>query len=635
MSQRGSTGSITSHDDARRPLRRRRRHAPHFHAVDLDSGREVEHHADAPVVTASVFKLPVLVELCRQHAVGEIDASDAGRPCRSRAARPAPIGLSVMRDPVTMSLRDLAWLMMGISDNAATDFLCARGRPRRRSAPRYERLGLTSTRIDGDCRDLFQTIYEDLDVDETRGGRADLGDGLAKLRAIDPERTLHRHHPARHDPTLLRLVWDDEAAPPEACAEVRRILGLQVWPHRLASGFADDDDDQDQRQDRHAPDDPQRGRRRGVPGRRPLRRRRLHPRPLARREEPRGRRRHRPVGPVGRRRTCAEREPPSTGSRDRRASTAARRGASAERADGTPRHQRRGAGRRAGARGHASASPSVKRPAAGRRGHPVHDRVDVEDLHRHGADGVGRPGRAGARRPRRRPPSRLHACWTWTSPRPSPSATCSTTPVAGGATCRSTRRGATTRSTRALGGRRRPRRRSCRWARWRPTATRASSWPAAWLARRARHAVRAGRARPRADPLGADGLVVLPLGGGAPPARRRPHRAGRHGDAGADLPGRPVRSGPPAGCGARCATSWRGPRYHLDGTDRPATAPLPRRPGCSCSSRRSRSRSRHRRHRPVVAAQAPRRRAPGHAWRQRLQRAHLDVRPGARARAWR
>ena len=32
------------------------------------------------------------------------------------------------------------------------------------------------------------------------------------------------------------------AAPAEACSEVRRILGLQVWPHRLASGFADLDD---------------------------------------------------------------------------------------------------------------------------------------------------------------------------------------------------------------------------------------------------------------------------------------------------------------------------------------------------------------------------------------------------------
>ena len=42
--------------------------------------------------------------------------------------------------------------------------------------------------------------------------------------------------------TLLKLIWNDEAAPPRACAEARRILGLEVWPHRLASGFADNDE---------------------------------------------------------------------------------------------------------------------------------------------------------------------------------------------------------------------------------------------------------------------------------------------------------------------------------------------------------------------------------------------------------
>ncbi len=36
---------------------------------------------------------------------------------------------------------------------------------------------------------------------------------------------------------LLTMIWRDEAAPAEACAEIRRIMALQVWPHRLTSGF--------------------------------------------------------------------------------------------------------------------------------------------------------------------------------------------------------------------------------------------------------------------------------------------------------------------------------------------------------------------------------------------------------------
>ena len=39
--------------------------------------------------------------------------------------------------------------------------------------------------------------------------------------------------------SLLGLIWRDEAAAPDNCAEMRRIMSLQVWPHRLTSGFPD------------------------------------------------------------------------------------------------------------------------------------------------------------------------------------------------------------------------------------------------------------------------------------------------------------------------------------------------------------------------------------------------------------
>ena len=209
-----------------------------FHALDLDTGREVTHFSDDLAVTASVFKLPVLLELCRQHATGEIDASAAVTvPVEDRA--PGPNGLSVMRDPMTASLRDLAWLMMGISDNAATDVICAHVGLENVEAT-LRRLGLEQTRIDGDCRDLFRTIEEDLQVDSVMG-LTPTWEMIEKLRALDPSRGLRVTTP-REITRLLELIWKDEAAPAEACAEARRILGLQVWPHRLAAGFADLDD---------------------------------------------------------------------------------------------------------------------------------------------------------------------------------------------------------------------------------------------------------------------------------------------------------------------------------------------------------------------------------------------------------
>ncbi|GAA4307738.1 hypothetical protein GCM10023178_73840 [Actinomadura luteofluorescens] len=40
---------------------------------------------------------------------------------------------------------------------------------------------------------------------------------------------------------LLSMIWRDEAAPPAESAAMRRLFGLQVWPHRLSSGFPYDD----------------------------------------------------------------------------------------------------------------------------------------------------------------------------------------------------------------------------------------------------------------------------------------------------------------------------------------------------------------------------------------------------------
>jgi beta-lactamase class A len=142
-----------------------------------------------------------------------------------------------MCDPVQISLRDLAWLMIGVSDNAATDVICDAVGVDAVNA-RLAALGLTSTVLVGDCRGLFATISEDV-------GRAldeiDLTDPslLDRMRAL--EATATSRSTPREMTGLLARIWADEAASPSACAEVRRILGLQVWPHRLSAGFPEDE----------------------------------------------------------------------------------------------------------------------------------------------------------------------------------------------------------------------------------------------------------------------------------------------------------------------------------------------------------------------------------------------------------
>ena len=98
-----------------------------LHAVGLHGrrAREVAVEPDEPVVMASVYKLPLLVAFCRLVDAGEIDP---GEPVTVPVAgrTPGPTGLSVLRDPVTMSWRDLMAMTITLSDNTAADVVLAR-----------------------------------------------------------------------------------------------------------------------------------------------------------------------------------------------------------------------------------------------------------------------------------------------------------------------------------------------------------------------------------------------------------------------------------------------------------------------------------------------------------------------------
>jgi beta-lactamase class A len=211
-----------------------------LHAVDIDApGREIGLRPDEPVVLSSVFKLPLLVELWHQVDAGLLSAT-APVDLAPAARTSGPTGVAAMRDPVRMSVRDLAQLMIGVSDNAAADALFDLVGEVSVNA-RLDVLGLDATRVVGCCRDLFSAMEQDAGTDEPDELALRLADPdvRARLRVLDPGRT-SRSTP-RQMTALLGAIWCDAAASPTACAEMRRALALQVWPHRLASGFPSDD----------------------------------------------------------------------------------------------------------------------------------------------------------------------------------------------------------------------------------------------------------------------------------------------------------------------------------------------------------------------------------------------------------
>ncbi|MBQ1013585.1 serine hydrolase, partial [Micromonospora sp. M51] len=135
-----------------------------MHAVDLDavdlavdgptgSGREVGVRADEQVVIASIFKILLVLEFARQVEAGQLDPTE--RVLVTAADRLGGWGLAGCVDDAEVSLRDLAYFAMSVSDNTAADLLLRRVGPDLLPILAVE-LGLTRTRDHGGPRDLVE-----------------------------------------------------------------------------------------------------------------------------------------------------------------------------------------------------------------------------------------------------------------------------------------------------------------------------------------------------------------------------------------------------------------------------------------------------------------------------------------------
>jgi beta-lactamase class A len=93
-----------------------------FYARDLSTGAEYGWRPDDRFPTASVYKVPIMVELYRQAERGERDLDERRRVEPDIYAGGTGM-LSLVEDAPEMTLRDYCRLMISISDNIATDML--------------------------------------------------------------------------------------------------------------------------------------------------------------------------------------------------------------------------------------------------------------------------------------------------------------------------------------------------------------------------------------------------------------------------------------------------------------------------------------------------------------------------------
>jgi hypothetical protein len=264
-----------------------------LHAMPLGGpAREVGVDPDEPVVMASVYKLPLLVAFCRRVDAGDLDPREQvtvdpdGRTA-------GPTGLSVMRDPVTMSWRDLACSMIAVSDNAAADVLLQRVGVEQVNETLSD-LGLERTRVLGGTADVFRSLVADTAAADTAAAfrmltSNDAAPAVGAYDAVLASATTARSRMVRPR-GLAPAVPVRPRAARRAGLAAPAALGLPAG-RRARRG-----------QDRHARSRPERGRRGAVRRRAPRRGRRVHPGGPRRGDAAAGRRSDRPGRPARRHR---------------------------------------------------------------------------------------------------------------------------------------------------------------------------------------------------------------------------------------------------------------------------------------------------------------------------------------------
>jgi beta-lactamase class A len=202
---------------------------------NLTSGEVYDLNGDQLFPTASVFKIPVLVEMYRQVERGEIDL-DEEIILRDIDKVPGSGILREMSEGLTISIKDLASLMMIVSDNTATDLILHKvGKDEVNGT--LEELGFEQTRIVVGCREILfdlvglSGIPEEEKTLENYMFQAEQGEieGSWSLGVEDNNVTTPRE--MAH---LLELIVKGEAASRESCDSILEIMGrCQTGRYRI------------------------------------------------------------------------------------------------------------------------------------------------------------------------------------------------------------------------------------------------------------------------------------------------------------------------------------------------------------------------------------------------------------------
>ena len=200
----------------------------------IESGEEVLFNADMKYPLASVMKVPVMVEVFKQAREKKFELND--RLDLQTKYKTLTTGVLLqMQDGLRPTIRDLAMLMIIVSDNAATSMLMELVGPENVTESMHE-LGLDSIHVNMNVHEMFLHAFgiperKDISVEELRE--------VAKNVQMDYDtRTFSRNgdncvSSAADMTRLMTLIFKGQVVDRGACDEMLTIMSHQQYNNRV------------------------------------------------------------------------------------------------------------------------------------------------------------------------------------------------------------------------------------------------------------------------------------------------------------------------------------------------------------------------------------------------------------------
>lgn len=207
---------------------------------DIGASKMILINGDKLFPMASAYKIPILVEVFRQAEAGKFSLDDRVELTADDRTLGSGI-LTLMSPGLKPTIRDLATLMIILSDNEATDILLNKVGTENVTAT-MRKFGLNNIRVD---RTTFEMIrdYVALIDDGARDKSKQQLMSRPRLDTATPERVakadaefakIMKDVASPHDMArLLEMIVLGKAASEQSCRQMMTILNRQQFNHRL------------------------------------------------------------------------------------------------------------------------------------------------------------------------------------------------------------------------------------------------------------------------------------------------------------------------------------------------------------------------------------------------------------------